>query len=151
MRYNYYYISLEKVDGVRLLESRKINLKNLKKNNAIPAKYVVERDSYQLLIEITDYSYSPHVRITLVGNEYTLTPKRNLNVVSDNGVICSSYYPDSVNKSILSYSWSVDCLSNNLEKLITFTVENELGVVVSKESFPFEVKQDGEYQLMDAL
>jgi hypothetical protein len=151
MRFDYYFISFEKIEGAEILERKLIGLPNLKNNSAIPVRYLITRDNYDLFIEITDKSYSPHAKVSVKDGKYFVVPKRDTSAVSDTGKICSSYYLDAKDKSTLSFGWSIECLSDEVEKAIIFDVVDASGALVSSERMRFQIKQNGEYILRDAL
>jgi hypothetical protein len=151
--FKYYYVSLERVDGVEVVKQARLKLENLEKNSEIPTEYVLSRDRYTLKFLIGAKSYSPHLNISVNGFDKTLTLKhrRDMKVVSEKGNICASYYLNNDDHSIMDFGWSIGCVSDDIKKLISFDVVDLSGVVVAKEDLPFTVEHNGEYTLLDAL
>ena len=80
---DYYYASLENVDGVKVVSKRKLQLDKLTKNSEIPTEYLIRREGYSLKFLIGDKSYFPHFKISVEGSgnaNFTLKPRRNIKV-----------------------------------------------------------------------
>ncbi|MEX1221468.1 MAG: hypothetical protein WEA82_05090 [Idiomarina sp.] len=151
---DYYYASLEGVSGAEVHSRGKVQLENLEGNSEIPTSYVLNRERYILRFLIGDASYYPHFKISVKGrdgNTFYLKPRRDMKVVSDEGVICASYYPDSRDPSVLHFGWSSGCLSEEIPKQISFDVIDEKGKIIAEEDLPFVLKKDGKYTLLDAI
>ena len=149
----YYYISLERIAGIEVIKRAKLRLENLENNSAIPTEYMLSREGYYLSFLIGDKSYYPHLKIAVSGadNNLFLMPRRNINVVSGEGNICASYYLNSNDRSVMDFGWAVNCIEEDIEKVISFDIVDSSGVVFGKEDIPFRLEYDGEYTLLDAI
>lgn len=150
---NYYYVSLERVADIKVVNRAKVKLDNLEKNSDIPTEYILPRDRYSLSFFIGDKSYYPHVKIVVNGVDrvFFINPRRDVDVVSSEGGICASYYLDSNDRSLLEFSWSVNCIKENIKKVISFDLVDSSGEVFAEESIPFMIEHDGEYTNLDAI
>lgn len=150
---NYYYVSLERVADIEVVKHAKLRLKNLEKNTEIPTEHVLIREGYSLRFLIDDKSYSPHLKITAIGvdDNLFLNPKRDINVVSNEGNICASYYLNNDVPSMMDFAWAVNCIEENIDKILSFDMVDSFGAVIGKENIPFTVEHDGEYTLLDAI
>ena len=151
---DYYYASLEGISDVEITSVGKVSLENLKGNSEIPTSYALKREGYNLRFLIGDKSYFSHFKIIVEspsGTRLSLKPRRNKEVVSAEGTICASYYPDAQNPSKLDFGWSSGCLSDYIPKLISFDIVDTNGGLVAQEDLPFKLKRDGSYTLLDAI
>lgn len=151
---DYYYASLEDVSGVEITSVGKVRLEKLKGNSEIPTSYALRRENYSLQFFVGDESYYPHFKISIEsvsGEILSLKPRRNKNTVSEDGIICASYYLDSRDSSNIDFGWSSDCLPDNIPKYISFDVVDSGGRLVAQEDLPFKIKKDGKYTLLDAI
>ena len=149
----YYYVSLEGVDGIEVLKKSKVELKKLDKNSEIATEYLLSRDGYKLKFLIGNQSYYPHLNISVsdLNSSLSLKARRDYNVVSKKGGICASYYFNVERPLAMDFGWSVDCIAEDIEKVISFDVIDEFGSVIKSENVRFDINSDGEYTLVDAL
>jgi hypothetical protein len=151
---DYYYASLENVDGVKVVSKRKLQLDKLTKNSKIPTEYLIRREEYLLKFLIGDKSYSPHFKVSVKGSgnaKFTLKPRRDIKTVSEEGIICSSYYLDKNNRSKMGFGWSTGCLSDDIKKEISFDVVDSSENIIASEDIPFVLVRDGKYTSLDAI
>lgn len=151
---DYYYASLQDIDGVKVLSKRKLRLDKLTNNSEIPTDYALHREGYLLKFSIGDKSYSPHFMISVEGAgsaSLTLKPRRNFDIVSEEGIICASYYLYGSNGANMGFGWSTGCLSEDIKKEISFDVADSSGAIIASEDIPFRLVNDGRYTLLDSI
>ena len=151
---NYYYVSLERADGISVAARAKLQLKNLENNTEIPVKYVAIRNGYELTFLIGDKSYYPHMHISVSaveGGDLMFKPRRDTRVVSEEGNICASYHLQGDASSEMDFGWAVNCLSDGIKKQISFDIVSSSGKYLSSEDIQFEIKSNGKYTFLDAL
>lgn len=151
--FNYYYVSLERAVGIEVVNCAKIELRNLEKNSEIPTEYALSRESYSLNFLIGNKSYYPHFKIAVSGvdDNLFLKPRRDIDIVSDEGNICASYYLNNNDRSMMDFGWAVNCIAEDIKKTISFDVVDSSGAVIGKEDIPFTIECDGKYTLLDAI
>ena len=150
----YFYISLEDVPNIEIVETNKVKLNGLRNNSEIPKKYLIGRLGYELVFTINDDSYLPHLDIQLISqptNDLHLVPRRNMDLVSERGTICSNYYANRDNSSVMGFGWSTGCLDEHFEKTISFDVVDSSSNLTIRENIPFKIGQNGKYTVFDGL
>lgn len=152
--YDYYFISLNMIDGMEIIERRKIQLEHLKNNTIIPTRYFLSKDNYALDFYIGNDSYLPHLLIRLESSIYedlTLEPVRDINILSPNGNICASFYPSEKEPKKIEFGWSSDCIIEGILKEISVKIISESAGVIGHQVIPFTLKKNGHYVLLDAI
>jgi hypothetical protein len=151
---DYYYASLEAIPDIKIVSVGKVHLKNLEGNSEIPTGYELERAGYKLRFLVKSTSYYPHFQISVEGSnaaDLVLRPNNDYRVTSSTGIACASYYFNGNSPSTLDFGWSSDCISDDIDRYISFDVVGISGELVAKESLPFQLKRDGKYRILDAI
>lgn len=150
--YDYYFISLENLNEAEILKIETIDLEGLKVISPIPVEYEIKRNTYSLILTITEKSYFPNFDINVVGEgKCKLVHRRDPEITGKMGEICASFEQDPRNPSNLFFSWSSTCRFDSIDKVISFDVFDENGNFLGSEDIPFILKKGGKYQLIDAL
>lgn len=148
----HFYISLERVPGIEVLEREKLNIEGLFGNSKIPTSYKLERKKYDLYLSLKEGVLLPHMRIVLENNtneQLQIEPITDRSVMSQDGIICSTFGKHG--KRLVDFGWSDSCLGEGTSRLMTFNILDADQELVAQERIEFDINEDGKYTLLDAI
>ena len=151
----YRYIALRPASGLALEQEGAAQRKEIALAGSLPLRYRLTRDDYTIDISQPENSVLPGLHLRFAGAGVSATGLRmlarpNLDVASNRGVICASYYP-SLDGESLDFGWSADCTDEELPKLIEFEIVDARSRTLGTESLVFDLRSSGWYVLPDAL
>lgn len=163
--YSYWYMSLENVSGVDILEYGTPDLGWHFFHETMPIRYRIDREKYHLLFEVDRGGHRPNLRVTAIsldGRILRLSGKGG-NILP--GCMGIAYYDivrgylsldppeDPLRPYKLEFNYACKPTGDrpgDAMRMIIRIVSN-LGDVFAEESIPFELKKNGLYMIMDAV
>ena len=134
-------------EGARITESRVPNLSGLSGVSPFPVEYVVNRDSYQLVLRADETTYGPTIVVSVKSSVAMGLKMNSSSATPDGRGYCFSYDEAGAD---LRVAW-FDNSNCETRREFSVTIEDAGGTQVSIEKLPFEVVTNGRYCTVDAL
>ena len=153
--YDYKYISLEQVQGIRVVSRGRPDRSSIQADKEMPLRYELNRDRYVLLFELDENRYWSSIFIgarSMSGVVFAVEPLP---------VAACGRFDKSLSNQTVKYVWIpaafvADCPVQENEgyvshQVIRFSVKDREGKTLGEEHVPFVLVRNGSYYLVDGL
>lgn len=163
--YTYHYMSLEGIGGIEVTERGEAQITNLFLHEAMPLKYRLARDTYDLVFEIPPDTMTPGIRISATardGSDVRVVHSRNVRFP---GCMRTSLFDQDSDKRIyrlpdkpsqpfgIGLWWSSECgVDGHADaRFLPFDIIDGAGQLLARESLPFEFVANGFFMELDSV
>lgn len=157
--YDYKYISLEEIEGIRITSHGRLDRSDIVVDHDMPMRYELERKTYIVIFEIDNYHW-PNILViakSFNADSLVIEPIKIGGCGSFNNLIDYLRIDD---MQAWRYEWTPSLHRNcpvkgreshPPDQVINFKVKNPKGEILGEERLPFTLIANGTYYEIDAL